>query len=156
LRKSVSRGIIDLIPSRDKAFWPSRVLRINVIAFPVVLHVRCVVTGERSWRWFVYLSFSPTGKIAGCNCGKASVSPCAFTSGGNRRFPQVAKKMYRTGRRKIVFERKKITFRQVTKVKGINFAVRLPIAEKEEEREEKEKKIGDRKKDGSQLDNSEA
>jgi hypothetical protein len=92
LRKSVSRGIIDLIPSRDKAFWPSRVLRINVIAFPVVLHVRCVVTGERSWRWFVYLSFSPTGKIAGCNCGKASVSPCAFTSGGNRRFPQVSKK----------------------------------------------------------------
>jgi hypothetical protein len=64
--------------------------------------------------------------------------------------------MCRTGRRKIVFERKKITFRQVTKVKGINFAVRLPIAEKEEEREEKEKKIGDRKKDGSQLDNSEA
>jgi hypothetical protein len=33
-------------------------------------------------------------------------------------------------------------FRQVTKVKGINFAVRLPIAEKEEKREEREKKNG--------------
>jgi hypothetical protein len=50
--------------------------------------------------------------------------------------------MYRTGRRKIVFERKKITFRQVTKVKGIK--------RKKKREKRKKRKLGiERKMDRS-------
>jgi hypothetical protein len=80
-KKIVTRAILDLIPLRDKACWACRVLRIRKVAFPVVLHVRCVMTGVRctvmeyiygSWRRFVYIGFAVEGEKTGDGISYAS------------------------------------------------------------------------------------
>jgi hypothetical protein len=63
-------------------------------------------------------------EIHGCCCGKASY----FTLDGNSHFPQDLKRLGHTRTREEGWgkEEKKITFRQVTGMKGNNFAVQLP------------------------------